>query len=221
MNKTENVDGRLSQESVRTMYDRMSVFYDLWGANMEGLARKRGIELAGIRDGESILDVAVGTGLILAEVVRRNPNGFNAGIDISAGMLEKAREKFQGTSAQVELKVGSAFAVPYPDRTFDLVTNGYMFDLMPFEEMPKILAEFKRVLKPDGRLMLTNMTIGERPGSQIYQRIYQLSPALLGGCRGVRLTGPLQTAGFCVVTREYHQQALFPSEVILATKKQP
>lgn len=216
MNQIKTVDGRLSQEKVRNLYDGMSRFYDLWGANTEGRARKRGIELAQIQDGESILDVAVGTGLILADVVRLNPNGFNAGIDISEGMLQKAREKLDGILSRIEVKIGSAYEIPYPDQTFDLLTNGYMFDLIPFEAMPDILDEFKRVLKPTGRLVLINMTIGERFGSQIYQWIYNISPAVMGGCRGVRLTGPLEEAGFRVLTREYSQQLLFPSEIVLA-----
>jgi ubiquinone/menaquinone biosynthesis C-methylase UbiE len=216
MNRTGSINGRLSQEKVRTLYNDLARFYDIWGAMTEGRARRKGIKLAQIRDGESVLDVAAGTGLILADVVRQNPKGFNAGIDISAGMLQKARGKLKGSSARIELKEGSAFEIPYPDQTFDLLFNGYMFDLMSFEAMPKILAEFKRVLKPSGRLVLINMTIGERFGSQIYDWVYTLSPAVVGGCRGVRLTGPLESAGFGVITREYHQQFLFPSEVILA-----
>ncbi len=216
MEKMRVVDGRLSQDRVRSIYDQMAGLYDIWGNLVESQPRRRGIALAHIQDGESILDVATGTGLILAEIVRQNPSGFSAGIDISEGMLAKARAKLEGTSSHVELKTGSAFEIPYPDRTFDLLTNGYMFDLMPFEAMPAILAEFKRVLKPGGRLVLINMTIGERIGSGIYQRIYQLSPATLGGCRGVRLVEPLYQAGFRVITREYHQKLLFPSEVILA-----
>ncbi len=219
MKPTSSIDSRLTQTEVRRMYDSLSGIYDLWGANTEGRARKEGIRLAQIRDGESILDVATGTGLILADAVRQNPTGFNAGIDISPGMLQKARAKLAG--ARVELKAGSAFDIPYPDACFDLLFNGYMFDLMPFETMPKILAEFKRALKPQGRLVLINMTVGERPGAQIYQWIYNLSPALMGGCRGVRLAEPLEAAGFRVVTREYHQQLLFPSEVILARPALP
>jgi ubiquinone/menaquinone biosynthesis C-methylase UbiE len=216
MNQTADIDGRLSQEKVRRIYDQMSAFYDLWDANMEGQARKRGIELAHVQDGETLLDVATGTGLILAQLARQNPHGLSAGIDISEGMLAKAREKLTGVVDCVELKTGSAFAIPYADQTFDLLTNGYMFDLMPFDEMPKILAEFKRVLKPGGRLVLTNMTLGERFGSRIYQGIYRMAPAIMGGCRGVRLVEPLEAAGFRIIIREYHQQFLFPSEVILA-----
>jgi ubiquinone/menaquinone biosynthesis C-methylase UbiE len=212
------VNARLSQDRVRKLYDGLSRYYVRWGELTESRARKRGLELAQIRDGERVLEVAVGTGAILADVARLNPDGFNAGIDISEGMLQKAREKLDRYETCVELKLGSAFEIPYPAEDFDLITNGFMFDLMPFESMPAILAEFWRVLKPGGRVVLTNMTIGERPGASIFQTLYRLSPALMGGCRGVRMVGPLEEAGFQVVTREYCEQFFFPTEVILAKK---
>jgi ubiquinone/menaquinone biosynthesis C-methylase UbiE len=219
MNQHTLSDAKLSQESVRDIYNSISKVYDLWGAATEGRARKEGLQLANILDGESILDVASGTGLILSEIVRQNPIGFSAGIDISEGMLKKARSKINPTSENVEIKIGSAFDIPYEDNIFDLVLNGYMFDLMPLAEMPRIIAEFRRVLKPDGRAVIINMTIGETPWSQIYEWVYKKSPALMGGCRGVRLTQLLNNNGFTVVTRKYIQQFLFPSEVILAQVK--
>ena len=62
------------------------------------------------------------------------------------------------------------------------------------------------------------MTEGERLGSRIYDFIYDISPKLLGGCRGVKLSEKLKQCGFKVESREYFQQMLFPSEVILAYK---
>jgi hypothetical protein len=62
------------------------------------------------------------------------------------------------------------------------------------------------------------MTEGERLGSKIYDFIYNISPKTMGGCRGVKLTERLQQHGFKVELREYFQQMLFPSEVILAYK---
>ncbi len=210
------VDARLSQDEVRSVYNRIAWIYDLWGRLTETRARKRGIELAGIRDGERILDVAAGTGMILTEVVRQNPNGMTAAIDISEGMLQKAQAKLKDTQAQVKLKLGSAFEIPYSSETFDLLINGYMFDLMPHAAVPQLLTEFKRVLKPNGRLILINMTEGERWDSHFYEWLYRRSPALMGGCRGVKLSYPLEQAGYHVLIREYQQQFFFPSEVILA-----
>lgn len=216
MNQHSTLDARLSQDEVKEVYNGLAWIYNVWGTLTEGRARRRGIELANVQNGESVLDVASGTGLILADLVKINRTGLNAGIDISTGMLQKANARLKNAPARVELKRASAFKIPYPDGHFDLITNGYMFDLMPVEGMPTILTEFRRVLKPGGRLVLMNMTEGERPGSQVYQWIYQRAPALMGGCRGVKLASLLPHAGFQVMVREYHQQFLFPSEVILA-----
>ena len=116
------------------------------------------------------------------------------------------------------MKLGSAFQLPAEDGKFDLLVNNYMFDLIPFEQMDLILSEFKRVLKKEGKLILVNMTVGERWGSGLYDLIYRLSPKSIGGCRGIRLSDKLKSEGFTVAAREYHQQLLFPSEVIVARK---
>ncbi len=49
-------------------------------------------------------------------------------------------------------------------------------------------------------------------------RLYNLSPGMMGGCRGVRMAGPIAGNGFSVLSRDYMQQMLFPSEIILAKK---
>jgi hypothetical protein len=64
--------------------------------------------------------------------------------------------------------------------------------------------------------MLVNMTEGETVGSKLYDLIYRVAPKVMGGCRGVRLADRLQRHGFLVQVREYHEQMLFPSEVLLA-----
>lgn len=115
--------------------------------------------------------------------------------------------------------MGNAFNIEAENEHFDLLINSYMFDLLAFSEMDRVLGEFKRVLKKDGRLVLVNMTVGESFGSGIYSLIYRVSPKLFGGCRGVRLSDKLAQNGFDVIAREYHQQILFPSEVILALRK--
>ena len=213
------LDARVSQKQIGAVYDRIAPIYDIWGKLTESRARNRAIELAEIKDGQSILEVAVGTGLAFYEIVKRNPNGINTGIDLSKGMLEKAKKRVNRiSSANYSLSVGTAFNLSVEDESIDTLVNNYMFDLIPFEDMDKILMEFKRVLKKGGRLVLVNMTKGERFGSGLYDFIYNISPKSLGGCRGVKLTKRLQQHDFKVEVREYYQQMLFPSEVILAYK---
>lgn len=101
-----------------------------------------------------------------------------------------------------------------------MLLNNFKFDLLDEEDWPRVLGEFHRLLKLGGRLVLVNMTLGERFGSTIYERLYRLSPSLMGGCRGVRMSGLLEQSGFSLHSREYYQQVLFPSEVLLASRRE-
>jgi ubiquinone/menaquinone biosynthesis C-methylase UbiE len=213
------LDAKISQEEIGLVYDKLSAIYDIWGRLTESRARTRAIELASITDGQNILEVAVGTGLAFCEIVKRNPHGANTGIDVSNGMLDKARHRMKKMAgANYRLAVGTAFDLSAKTESVDLLVNNYMFDLLSYEDMDKVLLEFKRVLKAGGRLVLVNMTVGETFGSRLYDFIYRLSPKTMGGCRGVRLSDKLKQHGFTVETREAYQQMLFPSEVILARK---
>lgn len=211
------LDASVPQPDIAPLYDKLSGIYDVWGMLTESRARKRALELAEITDGQDILEVAVGTGLAFYEIVRRNPGGRNLGIDLSDGMLKAAGKRLRRLSgARYSLRRGSAFDLEAATGSRDLVVNNYMFDLIAFDDMDTVLAEFKRVLKKGGKLVMVNMTEGETRCSRIYDVLYRLSPRLMGGCRGVRLAEKLLQNGFTVETREYVQQMLFPSEVILA-----
>ena len=91
-----------------------------------------------------------------------------------------------------------------------------MFDLLPEQDFATVLAEFRRVLRPGGRLAMVNMTLGERWYNGIWERVYRINPALLGGCRGVKLLPALEQSGFRQANREYLSQMTFPSEIVCA-----
>lgn len=213
-------EARISQNLISGVYDKIAPVYDIWGKATESKARNRAIELAAIQNGQTVVEVAVGTGLAFYEVVKQNPKGVNIGIDLSEGMLKKANKRLAPLSdSNYTLQQGTAFQLNLANNSVDVLINNYMFDLIPFEDMGKIVEEFKRVLKQDGKLILVNMTEGEKLGSHIYEGIYRAFPKIMGGCRGVKVAELLKAHGFDVHNREYYQQMLFPSEVILAYKK--
>lgn len=212
---------RVKKSDVSKIYRNKVSLYDYWGELTERTARQRCLKMAAIQDGEAILEVAVGTGLAFTEIIKSNPSGRKEGIDLTPEMLAKAEQKAKRMGAQnYKLQVGDAYDLPYEDGSFDLVINNYMFDLLPQEEFGQPLQEFKRVLKPGGRLVLVNMTPGKHWYNQVWEWLYRVKPAAIGGCRGVALHSPLQAAGFTVLQREFVSQMTFPSEIILAIKPQ-
>ncbi len=218
--KSEQLDAVVPQSEIGPLYDGISRVYDVWGKLTESKARGLALEWADVTDGSTVLEVAVGTGLAFERIVRQNPNGRNIGVDLSEGMLARARKRISRLdSKNHSLSLGDAAALEIGSGTVDVLVNNYMFDLLPFEEMDKVLAEFRRVLKPGGRLVLVNMTRGRGIGGGIYDWIYRLFPRAMGGCRGVELAGRLERQGFRVERREFVRQMLFPSEVIRSHKK--
>ena len=213
-------DARLPQDEVRRVYDRIAPVYDLWGALTESRAHRRALELAAPRDGERIFEAGVGTGLIFRRLLARNPSGRTVGIDLSERMLARARRRLaKAGTGHHELRVASALDLPFGDRSFDLILSGYMVDLLSFEQIDRVLSEFHRVLDDGGRLVLTNMTVAESLRASLYGRLAKRFPRLLGGCRGLRMAERLARQGFEVLRRDYLEQLLFPSEVVLARKR--
>ncbi len=87
------LDARVSQHDAAALYDRLSGGYDIWGRLTESKARNRSLEIANIKNGEHVREVAVGTGLAFVHVARNNPERRNVGIDISRGMLSRAEQR--------------------------------------------------------------------------------------------------------------------------------
>ncbi len=207
---------RLGESEVVPTYSRLASRYDSWAALSESTARRR---LAAIQNGETILEVAAGTGVLFVELLKLNPDGVTEGVDLTEAMLMKARRKAARLGAgDYRLLVGDARHLDYPAGRFDLLINNYMFDLLPESDFTTILEEFKRVLRPGGRLVLANMTKPEHWYQALWERLYRWRPSLMGGCRGVQLLPFVESAGFQSVRREVVSQMTFPSEVIYGVK---
>ncbi|MBI4673742.1 MAG: methyltransferase domain-containing protein [Chloroflexi bacterium] len=208
---------KLDRNEVVQVYTGKAAVYDIWGTRTEARARERALERAQLRDGEAVLEVAVGTGLMFEKIVAANPAGRNVGIDLTPAMLERAQARMTRTAAKnYELRVGDAYRLDFPGAQFDLLVNNYMFDLLPEADFPRVLQEFRRVLKPSGRLVLINMTRPAHWYDGFWEWVYRVSPTTLAGCRGVVLSDALRANGFQNLQREYVSQLGFPSEIITA-----
>lgn len=215
----EILEARYTHQEIVRKYNWIAPIYDLFGILMESKARRRALEVAAIQNGEKILEIALGTGLNFVEVLKRNPEGWVHGIDVSTKMVERARKKIYKTGQKnYTLHLCDCRHLPFDDEAFDVIMTEYLLDILPVEDFIPILLECKRVLKEGGRIILANMTKGEKWVNQIYEELYKLKPPLLAGCRGVMSQPFLKEIGFDQFHREFVSQLGFPSEVVRGVK---
>lgn len=117
-----------------------------WGTDL--------VELADLRQGERVLDVACGTGVVARLAAQQvGATAEITGLDLNAGMLRVARSLPSLPGAPVTWVEGSALTMPLPDASFDvmLCQQGVQF----FPDQRAGLQEFKRVLVPGGRVLFS------------------------------------------------------------------
>ncbi len=223
--KTKLIDAYDFQpDEIKRAYDARSRIYSKTVARWEYENHLLALEKAAIQPDDKVLEVAVGPGLTLLEILKRvDRHNIVYGVDISPEMLYLAEERAnQAGFANIALFEGNARDLPFDDSSFDVLYNGYMLDLIPLAELPGIIQEFKRLLKPNGRLVLLNMSKKDGSVITLREKLFRWLPAkwvlyLAGGCRPVLMEEIVIQAGFHNVIREYIDHAS-PSEIVIATK---
>lgn len=145
---------------LRRMFDRTAPDYDrierLLAFGTGPWYRRSALARAGLAAGSRMLDVGIGTGLVAREALKLiGVQGRLVGVDPSPGMMACVR------LPQVELREGRAEALPCDDAAFDFVSMGYA--LRHVADVAVAFSEFHRVLRPDGRLLVLEIT---RPASR-------------------------------------------------------
>jgi len=146
-------EGKAKQDLVRSMFDTIAPRYDLVNRLMtfrlDESWRRKTIAMLRLVPNSAVLDVGCGTGDFARNLRRKGHRPI--GIDLSLGMLLAAR------SGGAPLVQADAAAVPIRDATADAVVSG--FAVRNFADLPSVLSELGRVLRPGGRLAL--LEVGE------------------------------------------------------------
>jgi ubiquinone/menaquinone biosynthesis C-methylase UbiE len=127
-----------------------------------------------------VLELGVGSGLNLPFYDRANVESIT-GIDVSRTLLDRAEERKTQASVPVSLQKASAEALPFEDSSFDSVVVTYSLCSIPRVE--QALAEVRRTLKTDGKLIFVEHGLSDNPGVARWQhRVSPLWRRAGGGC---------------------------------------
>jgi len=153
-------------DSVADNYDVMN---DLMSLGIHRLWKRRAVDMAGIRPGMRILDLAGGTGdmtRLMAPLT--GPQGHIVLSDINAAMLARGRSALldHGISGNISFAQINAEQLPFPDASFDRVTIA--FGLRNVTDKPRALQAMARVLRPGGQLLILEFSRPARPLKPAY-----------------------------------------------------
>lgn len=119
--------------------------------------RRATLDAAAIQPGEDVLDVGCATGsLTIAARAAGGNRARVAGVDASAPMLARARRRGARAGADIELLLGRAERLPFPDAGFDVVLISLVLHYLPADRAAQAIAEARRVLRDGGRAVVVD-----------------------------------------------------------------
>ena len=170
--KPYNDDNVSKKGEVKSMFNNIAPRYDLLNHllsfGIDKLWRRRAIKTLKAINPSHIIDVATGTG-DFAIKAHSMLNCKVTGTDLSAGMLEVAKQKVadKGLADMIELQEADSEQLPFSDNTFDAVTVA--FGVRNYENLDKGLTEMARVIKPGARMVILEFS---KPTSFPFKQIY-------------------------------------------------
>lgn len=178
------------KEKIKSLFDNIAPDYDklnhILSLNIDKSWRRKAVrEIVDSDKTLNVLDVACGTADFTIEIAEKLTEGSTiTGIDLSEGMMKIGREKVAEAGLEASLEYGDCEDLTYSDGTFDRVTVG--FGVRNFEHLDTGLKEMCRVLKPDGKLVILELSVPSNPVIRWFYKLYFLNilPAIGGRVSG-------------------------------------
>ncbi len=165
------------------------------------------LERLALRNGEIVLDIGSGPGLLVAEMAKLvGDEGQVTGLDMSAPMNVMAAARCKDF-ASVDFKEGDATNLPFKNASFDVVVSTQVYEYVP--DMPLALSELHRVLKPGGRVLILDtdwdsLAVNVSDRNRHHRIIKAWDEHLADPNLPAKLIPLLTNANFVVTSREAH-----------------
>jgi ubiquinone/menaquinone biosynthesis C-methylase UbiE len=214
-----------TKDETRRFYDKIARVYDLLSETSEHAMRVAGLALLAAGAGERVLEIGFGTGHSLVQLARSvGPTGRIFGIDLSEKMTEMAQElaRRDAVADVIELRTGDAGGrLPFDDGNLDAIFMSFTLELFDTPEIPAVLAECWRVLRPAGRIVVVAVSKDAPQGWVIraYEWTHRHFPNLMD-CRPIYVARALRAAGFDVDHVD-HQEMWVPVEIVRGIRREP
>jgi len=211
----------LSRDEVRDYYNKIARVYDVLAERSERPMRELGLSLLDARPGEHVMEVGCGTGHSVVALAKAVGAGGKAyGVDLSENMVDitRALADDEGVGDHVEVHRADATELPIEDASLDGLFMSFTLELFDTPEIPVVLAEAGRVLKPGGRIAVVAIS-KEKPDDVMvaaYEWTHRHFPNLLD-CRPIHVRQALEDGGLDVRQAEVRRMWV-PVEVVLAVK---
>jgi ubiquinone/menaquinone biosynthesis C-methylase UbiE len=210
-----------SKDQTRAFYNKISRVYDLLADRSEAPVRQAGLDLLNARTSEKVLEIGFGTGRSLVKLARAvGPDGRVFGLDLSDQMLKLTKGKLAkaGLLERTRLRCGDAAALPDADGGMDAVYMSFTLELFDTPDIPKVLGECKRVLRPGGRIVVVGMSkdATHDPLISVFEWTHRHFPNFLD-CRPIYVRAALERAGF-TIRKALKKHMWIPVEIVLGTK---
>ena len=208
-----------AKSETKAFYNKIAHVYDLLAEHSERPMREAGLKMLAAAPGERVLEIGFGTGHILVELAKAvGPTGKVFGIDLSENMLAQAKDLLEreNLGERASLECCDAEKLPYSDGSMDGVFMCFTLELFDTPDIPKVLAECKRVLRPAGRIVVVAVSKEGKEGFILhaFEWTHRHFPNLMD-CRPIYARRALEATGF-VIEDSLTESMWVPVEIVRA-----
>ena len=211
----QNQIGKFTHRKTRWIYDLVAGVYPASTFFFHAKAHQSALEMSGIRDGMTVLEVATGSGEMLGRLVEANPGGCTVGTDLSPNMAAHACAKVNG---RANCQAADACNLPFRADSFDAVVCCYLLELLNTDDIEKTLREIVRVMRPESTFTLVLVGQNTALFNLAYTVAGSVVPAFWGRQVETSIPDLIESLGLSITGDKSLRQGFYPSRILTAVK---